>query len=137
MSQNYLSIRQCAISLSFSSIIPFKLLHISYILNLKALFWSVIWSHDSLKSLFVFLIDRPLMKQISPCLHRYVRPGNEFVPNFQLFEKLDVNGVNEHALFTFLKVGRCLIKHSLKSEIACSTLCKKSLFHTHTNVSLN
>nr|UEC95869.1 glutathione peroxidase [Cyprinus carpio] len=33
----------------------------------------------------------------------YVRPGNGFVPNFQLFEKVDVNGVNEHALFTILK----------------------------------
>uniref|UniRef100_A0A673JP35 Glutathione peroxidase n=1 Tax=Sinocyclocheilus rhinocerous TaxID=307959 RepID=A0A673JP35_9TELE len=35
---------------------------------------------------------------------KYVRPGNGFVPNFQLFEKVDVNGVNEHALFTFLKL---------------------------------
>uniref|UniRef100_A0A8C2HDN7 glutathione peroxidase n=1 Tax=Cyprinus carpio TaxID=7962 RepID=A0A8C2HDN7_CYPCA len=34
---------------------------------------------------------------------KYVRPGNGFVPNFQLFEKVEVNGVNEHALFTFLK----------------------------------
>uniref|UniRef100_A0A671S9C8 Glutathione peroxidase n=1 Tax=Sinocyclocheilus anshuiensis TaxID=1608454 RepID=A0A671S9C8_9TELE len=34
---------------------------------------------------------------------KYVRPGNGFVPNFQLFEKVDVNGVNEHALFKFLK----------------------------------
>uniref|UniRef100_A0A672SM33 Glutathione peroxidase n=1 Tax=Sinocyclocheilus grahami TaxID=75366 RepID=A0A672SM33_SINGR len=34
---------------------------------------------------------------------KYVRPGNGFVPNFQLFEKVDVNGVNEHTLFTFLK----------------------------------
>uniref|UniRef100_A0A671S893 glutathione peroxidase n=1 Tax=Sinocyclocheilus anshuiensis TaxID=1608454 RepID=A0A671S893_9TELE len=41
---------------------------------------------------------------------KYVRPGNGFVPNFQLFEKVDVNGVNEHALFKFLKVGHCLIK---------------------------
>uniref|UniRef100_A0A8C2E4S9 Glutathione peroxidase n=1 Tax=Cyprinus carpio TaxID=7962 RepID=A0A8C2E4S9_CYPCA len=41
---------------------------------------------------------------------KYVRPGNGFVPNFQLFEKVEVNGVNEHALFTFLKVGHCLIK---------------------------
>lgn len=115
MSHNNLSIRQCAISLSFSSIISFKLLHVSYILNLKALFWSDIWSHfsglGSLKSLSVFLIDRLLMKQISPCLHRYVRPGNGFVPKFPLFEKVDVNGDNEQALFTFLKVGHCLIKH--------------------------
>lgn len=35
---------------------------------------------------------------------RYVRPGNGFVPNFLLFEKGDVNGRNEQAVFTFLKV---------------------------------
>lgn len=34
---------------------------------------------------------------------KYVRPGNGFVPNFQLFEKGDVNGDGEQALFTFLK----------------------------------
>lgn len=34
---------------------------------------------------------------------KHVRPGNGFVPNFQLFEKGDVNGNNEQALFTFLK----------------------------------
>lgn len=32
-----------------------------------------------------------------------VRPGNGFVPNFQLFSKIDTNGHNEHPLFTFLK----------------------------------
>lgn len=34
---------------------------------------------------------------------KYVRPGNGFVPNFQLFETGDVNGDHEQALFTFLK----------------------------------
>ncbi|KAJ9585519.1 hypothetical protein L9F63_002685 [Diploptera punctata] len=34
---------------------------------------------------------------------QYVRPGSDFVPNFQLFNKLDVNGKEEHPLFTFLK----------------------------------
>uniref|UniRef100_A0A672S570 Glutathione peroxidase n=1 Tax=Sinocyclocheilus grahami TaxID=75366 RepID=A0A672S570_SINGR len=43
--------------------------------------------------------------EILPAL-KYVRPGNGFVPNFQLFEKVDVNGVNEHALFTILKVDK-------------------------------
>lgn len=38
------------------------------------------------------------------CLHRYVRPGQGFVPNFQLFEKGDVNGADEQSAFTFLKV---------------------------------
>uniref|UniRef100_A0A2K6K1J8 glutathione peroxidase n=1 Tax=Rhinopithecus bieti TaxID=61621 RepID=A0A2K6K1J8_RHIBE len=34
---------------------------------------------------------------------KYVRPGSGFVPNFQLFEKGDVNGENEQKVFTFLK----------------------------------
>lgn len=38
-----------------------------------------------------------------PC--RYVRPGGGFVPNFQLFQKGDVNGAKEQKIFTFLKVG--------------------------------
>ena len=36
---------------------------------------------------------------------KYVRPGGGFVPNFALMAKGDVNGANEHPLFTFLKVG--------------------------------
>ena len=38
---------------------------------------------------------------------KYVRPGNDFVPNFQMFEKIDVNGDKEHPLYTYLKVGIC------------------------------
>ncbi|XP_023567878.1 glutathione peroxidase 6 [Octodon degus] len=34
---------------------------------------------------------------------KYVRPGGGFVPNFQLFEKGDVNGAEEQKVFTFLK----------------------------------
>jgi len=34
---------------------------------------------------------------------KYVRPGKGFEPNFQLFRKIDVNGANEHPLYTFLK----------------------------------
>jgi len=34
---------------------------------------------------------------------KHVRPGNGFVPNFQLFKKLEVNGKNEHPLYTYLK----------------------------------
>lgn len=34
---------------------------------------------------------------------KYVRPGGGFVPNFQLFEKGDVNGEKEQKIFTFLK----------------------------------
>ncbi|KAL3200197.1 hypothetical protein MRX96_053658 [Rhipicephalus microplus] len=34
---------------------------------------------------------------------RYVRPGNDYVPNFRLVRKLDVNGETQHPLFEFLK----------------------------------
>lgn len=41
-------------------------------------------------------------QEILPGL-KHVRPGNGFVPNFLLFEKGDVNGKDEQAVFTFLK----------------------------------
>lgn len=34
---------------------------------------------------------------------KHVRPGNGFEPNFTLMKKVDVNGNNEHPLFTYLK----------------------------------
>ncbi|XP_078618909.1 glutathione peroxidase-like [Branchiostoma floridae x Branchiostoma japonicum] len=34
---------------------------------------------------------------------RYVRPGNNYVPNFTMFQKGDCNGENEQSLFTYLK----------------------------------
>lgn len=37
---------------------------------------------------------------------RYVRPGNNFVPNFPLFQKIEVNGETQHPLYAFLK-SRC------------------------------
>ena len=39
---------------------------------------------------------------------RYVRPGNGFVPNFDMFAKIEVNGAKEDPIFTMLKV-KCLI----------------------------
>jgi len=36
----------------------------------------------------------------------WVRPGGGFMPNFQMFKKIDVNGKNELPLFTYLK-SRC------------------------------
>lgn len=33
----------------------------------------------------------------------HVRPGGGFVPKFQLTQKLDVNGADEHAFFTYAK----------------------------------
>lgn len=35
---------------------------------------------------------------------KYVRPGGEFVPRFPIFAKVEVNGLSEDPLFTFLKV---------------------------------
>ncbi|NXL07327.1 GPX3 peroxidase, partial [Mesembrinibis cayennensis] len=40
--------------------------------------------------------------EILPAL-KYVRPGGGFVPNFQLFQKGDVNGAKEQKVYTFLK----------------------------------
>jgi len=34
---------------------------------------------------------------------KYVRPGGGFVPNFMMFEKIDINGNKEHPLYTYLK----------------------------------
>ncbi|XP_022382838.1 epididymal secretory glutathione peroxidase isoform X1 [Enhydra lutris kenyoni] len=36
---------------------------------------------------------------------KHVRPGRGYVPNFQLFEKGDVNGEKEQKVFTFLKLS--------------------------------
>uniref|UniRef100_A0A671P8R9 Glutathione peroxidase n=1 Tax=Sinocyclocheilus anshuiensis TaxID=1608454 RepID=A0A671P8R9_9TELE len=59
--------------------------------------------------------------EILPAL-KYVRPGNGFVPNFQLFEKVDVNGVNEHALFTILKVVFLLQNFTFDPMFLCNNL---------------
>lgn len=34
---------------------------------------------------------------------RHVRPGNNFEPKLTLFRKVEVNGVKEHPLFSYLK----------------------------------
>ncbi|MGH0189172.1 UNVERIFIED_CONTAM: hypothetical protein FKN15_033537 [Acipenser sinensis] len=34
---------------------------------------------------------------------KYVRPGNGFVPNFTLLQKVEVNGKDADPMFTFLK----------------------------------
>ena len=36
---------------------------------------------------------------------KYVIPGNGYVPNFQMFKKIEVNGDNEEPLYSYLKVG--------------------------------
>jgi len=37
---------------------------------------------------------------------KYIRPGDGFVPNFQMFAKSDVNGENQNPIYEFLK-SRC------------------------------
>jgi glutathione peroxidase len=37
---------------------------------------------------------------------KYIRPGDGFVPNFDMFAKSEVNGDKENPIYTFLK-GRC------------------------------
>lgn len=36
---------------------------------------------------------------------KYIRPGDGFVPNFDMFAKSEVNGDNENPIYTFLKGG--------------------------------
>lgn len=40
---------------------------------------------------------------------KYVRPGGCFVPKFPIFGKVEVNGLNEELLFTYLKVGSTVL----------------------------
>jgi len=48
------------------------------------------------------LQDWPSDAELLPVL-KHVRPGGGFVPKYKYASKLEVNGENEHALFTFLK----------------------------------
>ncbi|OCT86340.1 hypothetical protein XELAEV_18020033mg [Xenopus laevis] len=68
--------------------------------------------HEELKSdNFVILgfpcnqfgLQEPGRNEEIPLGLKYVRPGTNFVPNFQLFEKKDVNGWKEQKFYTFLK----------------------------------
>merc|ERR1711962_1587824 len=45
---------------------------------------------------------------------KHVRPGDGFVPNFEMFAKSEVNGENENPIYTFLK-SRC---PSVKKEFS-------------------
>ena len=36
---------------------------------------------------------------------KYVRPGDGFEPNFDMFAKTEVNGKTENPIYTFLKVS--------------------------------
>jgi glutathione peroxidase len=50
-----------------------------------------------------FNLQEPASNSEIPPLLKHVRPGGDYVPNFPLFQKLDVNGDSEHALYTRLK----------------------------------
>lgn len=84
-------------------------------------FFSLSLSTTSLASSLISFCGEVLEAvTIHPCLNldplrnplvlcRYVRPGGGFVPNFQLFEKGDVNGEKEQKVFTFLKVSEQIL----------------------------
>jgi len=40
--------------------------------------------------------------EIFNCI-KYVRPGGNYVPNFELTETVDVNGVSSHLMFRYLR----------------------------------
>ena len=53
-----------------------------------------------------FNLQEPASNDELMNLLRYVRPGDDYVPTFPVFQKLEVNGANEHAMYTHLKVGK-------------------------------
>ncbi|KAG9491197.1 hypothetical protein GDO78_006524 [Eleutherodactylus coqui] len=50
-----------------------------------------------------FGLQEPGSNEEIPLGLKHIRPGKGFTPNFQLFEKGDVNGKKEQKVFTFLK----------------------------------
>lgn len=53
---------------------------------------------------------------------QYVRPGGGFVPKFPVFGKVEVNGLNEDPLFTYLKVLCYTFEHSILRDFFWSYL---------------
>ncbi|KAK5850987.1 hypothetical protein PBY51_001815 [Eleginops maclovinus] len=50
-----------------------------------------------------FGLQSPEVNHESLNVLKYVRPGGGFVPKFPVFSKVEVNGINEEPLFTYLK----------------------------------
>ncbi|KAG7247136.1 hypothetical protein CRUP_035415, partial [Coryphaenoides rupestris] len=50
-----------------------------------------------------FGLQSPEVNSETLNLLKYVRPGGGFVPKFPVFGKVEVNGLNEEPLFTYLK----------------------------------
>lgn len=47
---------------------------------------------------------------------KYVRPGNGYVPKFPMFAKMEVNGKDEHPLYTYLKASKQIFFQTLQFE---------------------
>jgi len=92
------------------------------VVNLAS-FWGYTPQYYSLNALTEKYADQPFKILGFPCnqflrqepganaseifaVLKHVRPGDDFVPNFEMFAKSDVNGKNENPIYTFLK-SRC------------------------------
>jgi len=92
------------------------------VVNLAS-FWGYTPQYLSLNALMDKYADKPFKVLGFPCnqflrqepganaseifaVLKHVRPGDGFVPNFEMFAKSDVNGKNENPIYTFLK-SRC------------------------------
>jgi len=96
--------------------------NVSLVVNLAS-FWGYTPQYYSLNALMEKYKDEPFQVLGFPCnqflrqepganaseiyaVLKYIRPGDGFVPNFDMFEKTDVNGKNQNPIYTMLK-GRC------------------------------
>jgi glutathione peroxidase len=96
--------------------------NVSLVVNLAS-FWGYTPQYYSLNALMEKYEDQPFQILGFPCnqflrqepganaseiyaVLKYIRPGDGFVPNFDMFEKTDVNGANQNPIYTFLK-SRC------------------------------
>ena len=84
-------------------------IHFFHQRKLRFFYWTFICKKwFILKAKLVFsTIPNPFLwneKIIIYCIFYCFRPGDGFVPNFDMFEKTDVNGKNQNPIYTFLKV---------------------------------
>lgn len=95
---------------------------VTLVVNLAS-FWGYTPQYYSLNALTEKYADKPFNILGFPCnqflrqepganaseifaVLKHVRPGDGFVPNFEMFAKSDVNGKDENPIYTFLK-SRC------------------------------
>jgi glutathione peroxidase len=96
--------------------------NVSLVVNLAS-FWGYTPQYYALNALMAKYRDEPFQILGFPCnqflrqepganaseiyaVLKHIRPGDGFVPNFDMFEKTDVNGKNQNPIYTFLKT-RC------------------------------